>query len=59
MVVVIYNIDWGRYDSDYEMQDDVSSDKAWGYCDQKCHVSVSNLEAKDLQEVKIPFFSVT
>ena len=40
---------------DYEnWPDDVSSNAAWGYCDKKCHVSASNLEANVLQEVKIP-----
>ena len=41
------------YDSEESEIPDVTSDKAWGFCDQKCHVSVRNLEAKTLQEVRI------
>ena len=46
-------------DDDYdsgEYDDDVSSTRAWGFCDPMCHNSVQNLEARVLQEVNIPCF---
>ena len=38
---------------DYEddTPDDVSADRAWGYCDKMCHARRRNLKPKVLQEV--------
>ena len=48
-------LDLQPYEVDYDddTPDDVNSNAAWGYCDSKCHVSVSNLQAKVLQEVRV------
>ena len=43
-------IDDVEYEDD--TPDDVSADSAWGYCDSKCHVSVRDLGATVLQEVR-------
>ena len=38
-------------ENDDDDDDDVSYFKSWGYCDDKCHVSVRDLGATVLQEV--------
>ena len=43
--------DYDDVDYDEETPDDVSYFKYWGYCDDKCHVSVRDLGATVLQEV--------
>ena len=43
--------DYDDVDYDEETPDDVSYFKSWGYCDDKCHVSVRDLGATVLQEV--------
>ena len=37
---------------------DISATEGWGYCDKKCHKSLEDLQASNLQEVGDSFLNL-